>query len=81
MFAVTAATITLAARATSIRGKMEMIRSAQIQHITSQRLRDFQALTGRATVEEYFDEYDGKYPDPNEIYLRLCQDLDLDPLQ
>ena len=57
-----------------------MTREEQIEHIASNRLRDFQALTGRANVVEYFDEYSGKYSDDTELYLRLCADLDLDPL-
>ena len=56
-----------------------MTRQQQIDHIKNTKLNEFQSVFGRDTVEEYFDEYFKKYSDPQELYHRLCDDLDLVP--
>ncbi len=54
-----------------------MSRREQIAHIKeAASLGEFTDLTGRDSVEKYFDEY---WKDPNELYLRLCSDLRLEP--
>lgn len=56
-------------------------RAEQEAHI-KEHLAAFRDLTGRETVEEYFEEYyeqmEREY-EPGELYLRLCSDLDLTP--
>lgn len=49
----------------------------QIEHIKSV-LPLFQSVFGRDTVEEYAEEYNSKYR-KGELYLRLCEDLNLEP--
>jgi len=53
-------------------------RDQQIAHI-NQHIAEFRELTGRTTVEEYFDEYYKKYENSQELYIRLCSDLNLVP--
>ena len=57
-----------------------MSRLEQIAHLKEAvSLGEFTDLTGRNSVEEYFDKYYHKWQDPNELYERLCSDLELEP--
>ena len=57
-----------------------MSRREQMDHLKEAvSLGEFTDLTGRDSVEKYFDEYRWMWKDPNELYLRLCSDLALRP--
>jgi len=57
------------------------IKEKEINHI-KRHLKEFQVLTARETVEEYFDEYCEVYKrDGDNLYFCLCSDLQIKPLK
>lgn len=52
-----------------------MITKEQLAQL-NEHLKEFQELTDRDTVEEYFEEY--SYID--DLYERVCSDLEIEPL-